>query len=55
VVAVWPLVIAVPMGLLAAWIGLAFLLRAWRLRRAHAARDGPEEPTEHASTPPPSS
>jgi cardiolipin synthase len=55
VVALWPLLIAVPMGLLFAWLGLAFLLRAWRLRRANMAHDTPEERVESPSTPPPSS
>jgi cardiolipin synthase len=55
VVALWPLLIAVPTGLLAAWVGLAFLLRAWRLRRAHTAHEAPDEGAKHAPTPPPSS
>jgi cardiolipin synthase len=55
VLALWPLLIAVPMGVLAAWLGLAFLLRAWRLHQAHATHDTPEDRTEHTSTPPPSS
>jgi cardiolipin synthase len=28
----WPEVVAVPIGLLAAWVGIAFLVRAWKLR-----------------------
>jgi cardiolipin synthase len=30
----WPEVVALPIGLLAAWVGIAFLVRAWRLRSA---------------------
>jgi cardiolipin synthase len=30
---IWPEVVAVPAGLLAAWIGIAFLVRAWKLRK----------------------
>jgi cardiolipin synthase len=55
VLALWPLLVAVPMGLLSAWIGLAFLLRAWRLRREHAGHEAAPERGEPASTPPPSS
>ena len=44
-----------PMGLLAAWVGLAFLLRAWRLRHAHTTHEAPDEGAKHAPTPPPSS
>jgi cardiolipin synthase len=29
----WPEVVAIPAGLLAAWVGIAFLIRAWKLRR----------------------
>jgi cardiolipin synthase len=29
---VWPLVTAVPAAILAAWIGISLLARAWRLR-----------------------
>jgi len=30
---VWPLVTAIPAALLSAWLGLALLAKAWRLRR----------------------
>jgi cardiolipin synthase len=29
----WPEVVAVPVGLLAGWVGLTFLIRAWKLRK----------------------
>jgi cardiolipin synthase len=28
---IWPLAIAIPVGVLAAWIGLSLLVKAWRL------------------------
>jgi cardiolipin synthase len=36
----WPAVVAVPLGLLSAWLGTAWLARGWRLRR-EGRRQGP--------------
>ena len=30
---VWPEVVAVPVGLFAGWVGIALVIRAWRLRK----------------------
>jgi len=38
---VWPAVVAVPLGLLSAWLGTAWLVRGWRLR-SEGARQVPE-------------
>jgi cardiolipin synthase len=32
----WPEVVAVPVGVVAGWIGLSLLVKAWRLRRGEA-------------------
>jgi hypothetical protein len=41
---VFPRLVAVPLGLIAGWIGLALLVRAWRLRGQREAED--ERPAE---------
>jgi cardiolipin synthase len=33
----WPLAVAVPLAILATWVGMSFLVRAWKLRRRVAA------------------
>jgi cardiolipin synthase len=49
----WPPVVAVPAAGLAAWLGIAVLLRSWRLyRRARKSR-GAETPRITTETPPP--
>jgi cardiolipin synthase len=41
---VFPRVVAVPLGIIAGWIGLSLLVRAWRLRgRREADGDRPAE------------
>jgi cardiolipin synthase len=37
----WPDIVAIPIGLLAGWVGITFLIRAWKLRRErhHAETD----------------
>lgn len=39
----WPIMIALPLALLAAWIGISLLVRAWQLRRA-GRRDAESAP-----------
>ena len=40
---VWPVILAVPFGIIAGWIGLALLARAYRLRGKHRSEDGERE------------
>jgi cardiolipin synthase A/B len=37
----WPRVLTIPIAVLAAWVGLASLLRAWRLARERLAGQAP--------------
>jgi cardiolipin synthase len=39
----WPIVIAVPAAALTAWVGIALLVRAWKLRRRAARNEAPIE------------
>jgi cardiolipin synthase A/B len=39
----WPIVIVIPAAALAAWVGIALLVRAWKLRRRVAASETPAE------------
>ena len=50
---VWPVIIALPFGILAGWIGLALLARALRLRRRHRseAEEGEKELPEPVTQP----
>ena len=43
IAALWPRVIAWPLGVLAAWVGIAWLTKAWALRSQRAKRK-PEVP-----------
>ena len=50
----FPLVTAVPLALVAAWVGLSLLARAWRLHRARGARpSGPAASDERRGDPSP--
>ena len=40
---VWPVILAVPFGIIAGWIGLALLARAYRLRGKHRSEAGERE------------
>ena len=40
---VWPVILTVPFGILAGWIGVALLARASRLRSKHRSEDGERE------------
>ena len=50
---IWPVIIAVPFGILAGWIGIALLARAWRLRKRHSseADEGDKELPEPITQP----
>jgi len=39
----WPIVVAVPAAVLAAWIGISLLMRAWKVRRAAHSSEAPAE------------
>ena len=39
---VWPEAVAVPVGIVAGWIGVALMLRAWKLRRKPRTGGGPD-------------
>jgi cardiolipin synthase A/B len=43
---VWPVILAVPFGIIAGWIGIALLVRAFRLRNKHRSEDGERESPE---------
>jgi cardiolipin synthase len=51
VAVLWPRVVAIPLALLGAWIGLASLLRAWRLSRESIAAEAPARPVHGATGP----
>jgi cardiolipin synthase len=40
---VWPVILTVPFGIIAGWIGVALLARAYRLRSKHRSEDGERE------------
>jgi len=52
----WPKLVAIPVGVVAGWVGLALLLRAWRLQHKPAPADDRDEPSvvEQESAEPPS-
>jgi cardiolipin synthase len=39
----WPIVVAVPAAVLAAWVGISLLARAWKVRRAARSSEAPAE------------
>jgi cardiolipin synthase len=53
VTVLWPRVVAIPLAVLAAWVGLASLLRAWRLSRDRIAGTAPATPAHGATGPVP--
>jgi cardiolipin synthase A/B len=51
---IWPLVLAIPMGIVGAWVGLTLLLsayRLWRESRARRSRMAAEDATPNAASP----
>ena len=54
----WPELVAIPVGVLAGWVGLALLIQAWRLRRAPVPSDDRDDSSvaeEELGEPPSSS
>ena len=49
----WPRVLTIPFAMLAAWVGIASLLRAWRLARERIATAPPSVPLRGATEPVP--
>jgi cardiolipin synthase len=52
--ALWPLLVAVPLATVGAWLTIALLLQAWRLyRKGKASREAPAETPEPSAAPHP--
>jgi hypothetical protein len=53
VAVLWPRLLTIPIAVLAAWVGLASLLRAWRLARERVADMAPAVSMRGATEPVP--
>lgn len=45
----WPLLLTIPLGILAAWFGVSLLMKAWSLRQQRAVAPAPVERPERSA------
>lgn len=53
IVSLWPLLLVIPLALLAAWVAIAILIRAWRLHQESRTRAGSDPAAEKINIPHP--